>query len=272
MIWLPFTTFQVYFEAKEPEVLPVRLFSTFRGALGRALKRLSCVTRRYKTCLECPLAQDCAYRYLFETPRPPHAERLRKYPFVGHPFVFAPPFPYERRNPLQIRITLVGKALRFFPHVVLALEALVQNGLGRRKVRLKLVSIEEESARKVLYRENKITNPELISPPKEKLLSETLVIKFLTPTSLRFSRKIVRPDEFEFHILIRNLLRRISMLSYFHTGVPLEVDFRELIAKAEKVKTVSRALSWERFKRRSARTGKTHPLEGFIGEARFSEI
>jgi len=271
MIWLPFSTFHVYFEAEEPEALPIRLFSTFRGAFGRALKRLSCVARRHKTCLECPLSQDCAYGYLFETPRPPHADRLRKYPFVGHPFAFAPPFPYERRNPLRVRMTLMGKALRFFPHVVLALEALAKNGLGRRRVRLRLVSVEEDTG-KVLYREGKLRNPESIPPPKKEDLSipENLTVKFLTPAALRFSRKIVRPEDLEFHIFVRNLLRRISMLSYFHAGTPLELDFKGLIARAERIKTVNRELSWVRFRRRSARTGEVYPLEGFVGEVEFT--
>jgi len=272
MIWLPFSTFHVYFEAEKPEVLPRRLFSTFRGAFGRALKRLSCVARRVKTCLECPLSQECAYGYLFETPRPPHADRLRKYPFVGHPFAFAPPFPYEGRNPLQVRMTLVGGALRFFPHVVLALEALARNGLGRRRVRLRLVSVEEEGTGRELYREGTIRNPEPIPPPKREDLPipENLTVRFFTPAALRFSRKIIGPEALEFHILVRNLLRRISMLSYFHAGTPLEVDFKGLIARAEKVKTVSRELSWVRFTRRSARTGEVYPLEGFVGEAGFS--
>ncbi|OAQ20025.1 CRISPR system precrRNA processing endoribonuclease RAMP protein Cas6 [Thermosulfurimonas dismutans] len=270
MIWLPLNTFYIYFEAEEPEALPARLFSTFRGAFGRALKRLSCVARKYKTCLECPLCLDCAYGYLFETPRPPEAERLRKYPYIGHPFAFAPPFPYEKKNPLQVRTTLVGRALRFFPHVVLAFEALAKTGLGRRRVRLRLISVKEKDTGRMLYGEGKIWNPEPFPPPRENPSVENLAIKFLTPTSLRFSRRIVRPEDLEFHILIRNLLRRVSMLSYFHAGTPLEVDFRGLIARAERIKTVSRKLSWVRFKRRSARTGETHPLEGFVGEVEFT--
>ena len=269
MIWLPVSTFYVYFEAEEPEALPARLFSTFRGALGRALRRLSCVARRKKTCLECPLAQDCAYGYLFETPRPPEAERLRKYPFVGHPFAFAPPFPYAKKNPLCIRMTLVGKALRFFPHLVLALEALGRTGLGKKRAPLRLVSVEEPGG-KPLYHEGKIQSPGALPPPERPLpASETLTLSFLTPTALRFSRRIVRPGALEFHILIRNLLRRVSMLSYFHAGKPLEVDFRGLITSAEKISLVKRELSWVRFKRRSARTGETHPLEGFTGEVSF---
>ena len=160
MIWLPLNTFYVYFEAEEPEALPAGLFSTFRGAFGRALKRLSCVARKYRTCLQCPLCSDCAYGYLFETPRPSEAERLRKYPYIGHPFVFALPFPYEKKNPLQVRMTLVGNALRFFPHVVLAFEALAQTGLGGKRVRLRLISIREKNTDRMLYSEGKIRKPE----------------------------------------------------------------------------------------------------------------
>ena len=134
----------------------------------------------------------------------------------------------------------------------------------------RLVSVEEDTG-KVLYRKGTITNPEPVLPPKKEDLSipENLTVKFLTPTTLRFSRKIVRPEVFEFHILVRNLLRRISMLSYFHAGTPLELDFKGLIARAQEIKTLSRKLSWVRFKRRSTRTGEVYPLEGFVGEVQF---
>ncbi len=270
MIRLPLSTFYLRFEAEQLEALPRRLFSAFRGALGRALKRISCVAGRYKACIDCPLNQDCAYGYLFETPRPPQAERLRKYPYIGHPFAFAPPFPYDGKSPLRIRMTLVGRALRFFPHVILACEALAARGLGKKRVPLKLVSVEEKETGRILYGEGKILSPTPVSPSIKPISGPELSLRFVTPTALRFSRRMVNPEEFEFHILVRNLLRRISMLSYFHAGVPLELDFKGLIARAERIKTVSRGLSWVRFRRRSARTGKPHPLEGCVGEVHFS--
>ena len=270
MIWLPVSTFYLHFEAERPEALPKRLFSAFRGALGRALRRISCVAGRYKTCIECPLSQDCAYGYLFETPRPPQAERLRKYPYIGHPFAFAPPFPYDRKSPLRIRMTLVGRAMRFFPHMILACEALAARGLGRKRVPLKLVSVKEKETGRILYGKERILSPTPVSPPLKAFSGSKLTLRFVTPTALRFSRRMVAPEEFEFHILVRNLLRRISMLSYFHAGTPLELDFKGLIARAEGIKTVSRRLSRVRFRRRSARTGKTHPLEGCVGEVHFS--
>ncbi|QJA06823.1 CRISPR system precrRNA processing endoribonuclease RAMP protein Cas6 [Thermosulfurimonas marina] len=270
MIWIPISTFYIYFGAEGPDKLPRGLFSALRGAFGRALKRLSCVARRRKSCLGCPLAQGCAYGYLFETPRPPEADRLRKYPFVGHPFAFAPPFPYEKKNPLRLRMTLVGQALRFFPHVVLALEALGHAGLGRNRVPLRLLSVKEELTGRDLYREGEIQNPEPIPAPENlPLAPETLTLHFLTPTALRFSRRLVRPEALEFHILVRNLLRRASMLSYFHVGRPLEIDFKGLITQAEKISRGGQDLRWVRFKRRSARTGEVHPLEGFTGRVSF---
>jgi len=270
MIWLPLNTFYVYFEAEEPEALPAVLFSTFRRAFGQALKRLSCVGGRYRTCVQCPLCSDCAYGYLFETPRPPEDKCPQEYPYIEHPFAFALPFPYEKKNPLQVRMTLVGNALRFFPHVVLAFEALAQTGLGGKRVRLRLISIREKHTERILYREGKIWKIEPFPQPRKNPSAKSLVINFLTLTALQSSRKIVKPEELEFHILIRNLLHRVSMLSHFHSGTPLDVDFKGLIAQAEKIKTVSRELSWVRFTRRSARTGETYSLKGFVGKVKFA--
>ena len=50
-----------------------------------------------------------------------------------------------------------------------------------------------------------------------------ITISFLTPLRLRFDGHIT--DKIEFHIFIRNLLRRISSLSYFHCDEKLQDSY-----------------------------------------------
>ncbi|MCL4441536.1 MAG: hypothetical protein M1609_13380 [Firmicutes bacterium] len=45
------------------------------------------------------------------------------------------------------------------------------------------------------------------------------------------------------NIIIRNLLRRISSLAYFHHGKTLKADFRALIANAEDVRPMANDLA-----------------------------
>ncbi len=51
-------------------------------------------------------------------------------------------------------------------------------------------------------------------------------VRLVLETPLRHKRDagIVGIDDFSFAALFANLLRRISMLTYFHTDIPLEVE------------------------------------------------
>jgi len=57
-----------------------------------------------------------------------------------------------------------------------------------------------------------------------------ITLDFVTPTRLKFEEHFIK--DLEFHILIRNLLRRISLLSYFHCNKELRVDFKDLIVSS----------------------------------------
>lgn len=94
----------------------------------------------------------------------------------------------------------------------------------------------------------------------------TLNIRFLTMTRLKYAQEYTTVPEF--HILIRNILRRISSISYFHHGIELQLDFRELIQKAqEKVFLVKNETHWEDWERYSSRQDTKMNLGGIVGEA-----
>jgi len=268
-IELPVVRVWMELEVEEPGKLPRYLFSPLRGVLGARLKTLSCVARRYSQCLECPLNQHCAYGYIFETPRPKEADRLRVYPYLPHPFTITPPYPTPRKQTFPLGLTLVGRAIQYFPHFVLALEAAGAKGLGKQRVPFKITSIADHPDHQPLYREGRLKPPTLMSSFSSEE-RERLTLIFETPVCLRFEGKIVSPERFEFHILIRNLLRRVSALSYFHAGKELSLDFRGLIEKARDVCTVERNLSFVEFRRYSARTKQEMPLRGLVGVISFA--
>ncbi len=265
---LPVIRVWIDLEVDEPKKLPRYLFSPLRGVIGAHLKRISCVARRYSQCLECPLNQHCAYGYIFETPRPKEADRLRLYPYLPHPFTITPPYPTTQKTTITLGLTLVGRAIQYFPHFILTLEAAGTKGLDKQRVPFKIRSIRDHQDQQLLYQEGKLKPPTLISSfPSEN--KEQLKLSFKTPVCLRFEGKIVRAKQFAFHILIRNLLRRVSALSYFHAGKELSLDFRGLIEKAQHVRTVERNLKLVEIMRYSARTKQKMPLRGLVGEVSF---
>ena len=83
--------------------------------------------------------------------------------------------------------------------------------------------------------------------------------KFITPTRIKYEGRLTK--DLEFHILMRNLLRRISLLSYFHCQEESKkeeiassnnavitssdnVTIRLLIDKAKKIKIENQNLKW----------------------------
>jgi CRISPR/Cas system endoribonuclease Cas6 (RAMP superfamily) len=95
-----------------------------------------------------------------------------------------------------------------------------------------------------------------------------LRINFLTPTRIVSNEKLVAAPDFQG--IFRTLLRRISMLAYFHCGKELEVDYKGLIEHAAAVETVDRQTRWHDWERYSARQDERMKFGGFVGQLGFT--
>jgi len=73
------------------------------------------------------------------------------------------------------------------------------------------------------------------SPP------HAISVSFITSTRIKYKNSLTK--DLEFHIFFRNLLRRISLLSYFHCNHRIDDSgFKDLIQRAGDIKTVKRSL------------------------------
>ncbi len=282
---LTYGQFSVVLMPEAPLPLPVYTGSMFRGAFGSALKQVVCVTRTYD-CPPCLLKNRCLYPYVFETPPPADARVMRKYTTAPHPFVFEPPVGggiAPAAEPLALGITVFGKAIGHLSHFIFALEKLGQRGLGGRQVRCSLLSVDAwlEGRRWLLYSredrtprsadafENSIVLP--LRPPnpsQEKTLAERITIELLTPLRMVYESRLA--NELPFHVLLRNLLRRIGHLSYFHCGGdPSGVAFREWIDLASSIETVDHDLKWFDWERYSSRQQTMMRMGGLLGKVTF---
>ncbi len=88
-------------------------------------------------------------------------------------------------------------------------------------------------------------------------------------TRLYYNERLV--FDLEFHILVRQLLLRISLLSYFHCGIEASMlDFKGLINKAQEVKATDRNLRWYDWERYSGRQETRINMGGFVGRIVFT--
>ena len=286
-IVLPFEygCFRVFLSPEAPLPLPHFPGSLFRGAFGWALQRVMCVTRTHD-CPECFLRDRCLFPYVFETPRPSDSTVMRKYRTVPHPFVLEPPLPGGRTLPageaFELGLILVGKSLSSLPYFIFALERMGRHGLGRHRVRCRLSLVQARHAGHewALYSaDDRSCKPgeSFAQPLRLNFSSHVLVqsqeeariqVEFLTPIRLRHRGILARTVPF--HVLVRHLLRRVALLSFFHCQGRTEgVPFREWIAFSERVHVVSEELEWFDWERYSSRQRTRMALGGLVGSVTY---
>jgi hypothetical protein len=181
--------------------------------------------------------------------------------------------------------------LDYIPYFVLSFRELAEGGLGLNRGRCTLDNVEElglsspisgrlssvafvYSAEDQLFRSVKgIDSSEWIESRIRELQSaihnpqSAIRISFLTPTFIRADGQVIR--EPEFHQIFKRLRDRINALSTFFGDGPLDVDFRGLGERSERIRRVAARFEWIDRARTSAKTGQRHELSGFVGEATY---
>lgn len=95
-----------------------------------------------------------------------------------------------------------------------------------------------------------------------------LRVDFLTPTELKAGGELVeRPG---FPALFARVRDRVATLHALYTGNSLDVDYSGLGIRAGDVSTESCEIQQVERTRRSSRTGQTHGIGGFTGQAIYS--
>jgi len=286
-IQLPYQKFELNIKPQETLILPSYKGSTLRGGFGNVFKKTVCAVKGGK-CSDCILKEKCIYSYVFETPPPSDAKIMRKYTSAPHPFIIEPP-PEKKRgytpeDEITFGLTLLGRAIDYLPYFIYTFDELGKTGIGkgRGKYKLKTVinsgaEIDSEDESRIIYSSNTKTlkpgKPSVIPftptlQKKETNISKLLTLNFLTPARIIYNKHLIL--DLEFHILIRNLLRRLSLLYYFHCDGDLsEWDFKKIIEKAEDVKVENKNLKWYDWQRYSARQETKMNMGGFVGEITF---
>ena len=94
-----------------------------------------------------------------------------------------------------------------------------------------------------------------------------LTIRFETPLELKAGSRIA--DRPEFGILAARTRDRISTLRALYGGGAVDIGFREFGDRAAQIRMTRCDLRPVQATRRSGRTGQTHSLDGFVGEAEY---
>lgn len=251
--------------------LPAFAGNSWRGALGHSLRALACLTGA-AACTGCTRKAGCAYNYLWETPPPADATRMRLYPQAPHPFILREltPAAGAAASGTRLMLTLVGRADGLLPLVVqaLALAARGAHGIAGRQLRLREVLQENTLGALDWQRIDGLGG--VLSPRATAAAycpaapSQPVRLMLQTPLRIKKEGRAVAPHQLAFADFFGALLRRISMLCAFHTEAPLEAAFAELMLAARAV-LIRSELAWERQQRFSNRQKRAMPMDGVIG-------
>jgi len=235
-----------------------------RGSLMFQTKKLFCANETYfNNCNECILRYKCPYYQIFETHLPKESKIMRKYKEIPHPFVLAA---LDVKKDIYVRIVLFGKYIDFFPYFYFVLSK-----TGKKKG-FKITEIKNFN-RQILKDDALDIKFEKVNAShfnNEKSPSQ-YSINFITPLRIKYNNKLVNPTMLEFHHIIRNLLRRFSLLFYFYGGKEWKIDYKSIIEEAEKIKLKEVDVKWLELERYSARTKHFSPMGGIVGHVLLPE-
>lgn len=266
---------------QEDARLPAFVGNTLRGGFGYAFKQVSCALKR-QGCEDCLIRDKCAYAYIFETPPPADSSMMRLYPSVPHPFVIEPP-EYTARmqkkgSSMEMALLLIGRGINYLPYFLYAFENLGQRGLGKDRASFKVeevlglspdgscTSIYEPGTGKLDSYEPKWS---FLFPGRSSESCDCIKLKIKSPLAVKHQGRIAK--SLDFHVLFRNMLRRISALCYFHCGIDMaNFDFREWVEKSQSIETVSSNLKFVNYERYSTRQKSRMKIGGLIGEITYA--
>jgi len=252
----------------------------------------------YSYIFETPPPEDTEMLRLY--PKVPH-------PFVIEPPIDETQT-FEPGEAFSFHLILIGNAIDYIPYFIYTFTELGKQGIGQGRGKYDLLQVEgiglENEAVQIYHNKtqtltnhypiiqahqmcanshSKETHNETITQQNPHYQGGTeggvegtsqgsnrnnkINISILTPLRLRFDGHIT--DKIEFHVLIRNLLRRISSLSYFHCGEKFQVDFKGLIEKARAVNQTASDIHWYDWKRYSTRQEEWMSLGGVTGTVSY---
>lgn len=271
LLSFPIARYQFHFQVTQPIALPEYAGSTIRGVFGRALRKISCMTKQ-EECKACPLYQTCPYTNIFETP--PKEHQIQKFTQVPNGYIIEPPEWGEKIYPagatLSFELVLFGQLIQQLPLIAFAFKRAFEFNIAGGKG--KLVNIHhysQDGNTYSVFEKNKI-----MDHPTEIILPEqyptTLHLEIQTPLRLQDDGKPLSATKISLDRFLKTLLKRIALLSEFHHQ-PLDIHFVQLIAQIEQIQD-EKILKWKDWTRYSSRQQQTMKLGGVVGQWRLYNV
>ena len=277
-----YVTMKMSFIAQQDMFFPLNPVNTFRGAMGYALRRVSCFQRKTEdkyACLKCKGNTRCAYAMCNESINY-HAltgtNVLKNCSDIPHLMNITTSLPgnttVKAGEKFDFSVRLFGAAVVYAPNIMVAANNAAR--LGFRKSQALLESVSDFSGNVIWsFMSDKAQMPEIASlsiPEPDYTNDEECEIKinFISPVAFKDLKNNKITKEPEFYRLIGSLMRRYTIFESTD-GKTVDWHFRKISEMARKVR-ISRMnlepVSWERF---STRQQQRIQISGVIGSVSY---
>ena len=290
---LPLARYRFTFRMHEPVRLPELAGSALRGVFGHALRQLACMTKA-KTCTACPLIEQCPYATVFEPHAKPSmrskqqtatnkfATTLQQIP---PPYVIEPPLNGAQTlaagETLSFNMVLIGAALPQLPLIIFAWQRAFARGINKTRSTGDLLTVEwlaaDETATLIYSKEmtQVQTHATQLSIPHHTT-PQDLHLHFLTPLRIEKTKTPLGPKEITAAALLRQLIRRVSLVMQFqyaeNSAWHIDKDTaKQLNTLADEIKD-ERRLRWQEWTRHSSRQQQTMALGGVTGHWLLKQV
>lgn len=182
---------------------------------------------------------------------------------------------------LCFNLILIGNAIKFLPYFIFAFDRLGDIGIGKGKRQFcleKVYSMESTGNEKTLIyslEQKKVLNQNYTTTVEELLENQAssifqgnqIVIQLKTPIKIQHQGKLI--EVIEFPILMGNLARRFSNLSFFHTDREVRFDYENMVNCAKGVRIAQDNTWWSDLTRYSHRQNRRMKMGGLVGSVTY---
>lgn len=271
---LPIGHYRLAFKARETWRLPPFAGDMWRRALKSATHALDLRDDRLG-------GSSTVVDYLFASVPGPWAQKMSRYDHVPHPLIVRPtvsgPQLLRSGDEIAVDIILVGHANTFLGALIQSANVAATKGLGLKQSRgrcalsaIHHIDLEQGDA-KLLTAGVLMAGSPAPATPQMPTAKTDLTLHLTTPLRVKRDGSYVDvPHKLDARSLLMALVRRISMLSYFHTDQPLETDFAALKDLALRTEIKTSTLALEHLERPATAQRAPEPMDGLVGKLRLT--
>jgi hypothetical protein len=172
---------------------------------------------------------------------------------------------FEENETFSFELTIFGNAIEYLSYFLYCFNELGKCGIGKNSGKYRMISVECVDSRTVIYMDDKIftENIEVKTIEESNNIGTNFILGFITPFRAVSNGRLIK--EIDFEVVLKNLLRRVDLISYYHCGKKLEIDFKKIINISRNILIEEKSLKYFRWNRIASNNKQKVNMGGYTG-------